>query len=347
MPASPTARSRRKRRRDADHCRTVGGVTILPLCSKRIVPPDPIPDPVMKAIFIDCNQQLEPIFRQVHRSDDPPITVNMAPFARDELPRMLDGYAICLDDHSYMPTALVGRCPTLKHIVFLGTGAASYMDVAALQGLGVKVHTIKGYGDTAVAEHTIALMWAAARDLARMDRAVRGGTWQPLEGVQLTGKILGIIGLGGIGREVARIAGGMGLQVIAWSRTRPADAPVPLVDLDALLARADIVSLHLALNEETRGFLDAARFARMKRGAILVNTARAALVDEAALMQALAGGTIRHAALDVFHAEPLKADHPLTRMENVTLSAHAAFRTPEASMTLLRRAIDIVRKISA
>jgi D-3-phosphoglycerate dehydrogenase / 2-oxoglutarate reductase len=301
----------------------------------------------MTAIFIDCNQQLEPIFRQVQRPDDPAIVLNTVPFAREELPRVLADHAICLDDHSYMPTELVRQCPTLKHIVFLGTGAASYMDVAALTALGVTVHTIKGYGDVAVAEHTIALMWAAARDLAHMDRAVRQGTWEPREGVQLSGKTLGIIGLGGIGREVARIAAGMGLEVIAWNRTKVADSPVPMVDLDELLARADIVSLHLALNEETRGLIDAARFARMKHGAILVNTARGALVDEAALLSALQDGSLRHAALDVFHNEPLKADHPLAGMANVTLSAHAAFRTPEASMTLLRRAIDIVKRISA
>src|SRR5215510_12001791 len=131
----------------------------------------------MKTIFIDCNQQLAPIFQQVHRPDDPPIAVNTAPFAAQDLPRLLDGYAICLDDHSYMPTEVVAQCAALKHIVFLGTGAASYMDVAALARRGVAVHTIKGYGDAAVAEHTIALMWAAARDVAHMDRAVRVGFW--------------------------------------------------------------------------------------------------------------------------------------------------------------------------
>src|SRR5262245_50114925 len=301
----------------------------------------------MKAIFIDCNQQLEPIYRRVLKPDDPPIVVNTASFERHELPRVIDGYAICLDDHSYLPTDLVAQCKALRHVVFLGTGAASYMDVAALKDLGVTVHTIKGYGDTAVAEHTVALMWSAARDVARMDRAVRGGTWQPLEGVQLTGKTLGIIGLGGIGREVARIAAGMGMTVIAWNRTPLKDAPVPLVDIDTLLANADVLSLHLVLNDETRGFLDAARLRRIKPGAILVNTARGALVDEAGLMAALENGTLRHAALDVFHAEPLRADHPLARRDDVTLSAHAAFRTPEASMTLLRRAIDIVRTIAA
>jgi D-3-phosphoglycerate dehydrogenase len=118
-----------------------------------------------------------------------------------------------------------------------------------------------------------------------------------------------------------------------------------MVELDELLQTSDIVSLNLVLNDETRGFLDKARIARMKPGVILINTARGALVDEAALIEALKSGHIRHAALDVFHNEPLKANHPLAGMDNVTVSAHAAFRTLEASMTLLRRAIDIVKRI--
>ena len=207
------------------------------------------------------------------------------------------------------------------------------------------VHTIKGYGDTAVAEHAIALMMACCRDIARMDRDMRSGSWTPREGMQLHGKTLGIIGLGGIGQEVARIARGIGMDVVAWNRSPRPDAGLRLVDLGTLLATSDVISLNLTLNDETRGFLNADRIARLKPGAILINTARGALVDEPALIAALQNGRIRHAGLDVFHAEPLKSDHPLARLDNVTLSAHAAFRTLEASMTLLRRAIDIVRRI--
>ena len=140
-------------------------------------------------------------------------------------------------------------------------------------------------------------MFACARDLARMDRSIRAGTWRPREGVQLQGKTLGIIGLGGIGAEVARIAKGIGMEVIAWNRTPRPEAGVPLVELDTLLATSDVVSLNLTLNDETRGFLDAERIARMKPGAILVNTARGALIDEGALIDALRTGHIRHAGL--------------------------------------------------
>jgi D-3-phosphoglycerate dehydrogenase / 2-oxoglutarate reductase len=120
---------------------------------------------------------------------------------------------------------------------------------------------------------------------------------------------------------------------------------VPQVEIEELLERSDVISLNLLLSDETRGFLDADRVARIKPGAILVNTARGALIDEEALIDALTSGRISRAGLDVFHAEPLKADHPLARLDNVTLSPHAAFRTPEASENLIRRALDIVRKV--
>ena len=297
----------------------------------------------MKALFLDCNDQLAPVWQRVIRPDDPAMDVNRQPYAQGELPRVLQGYDICIDDHSYLPTDLVDRCDALKHIVFLGTGPASYMNLAELAARGIKVHTIRNYGDTAVAEHSIALMFAACREIARMDREVRDGTWVPHEGVQLLGKTLGVIGLGGIGSEVLRMGRGLGMEVIAWNRSpRPG---ARLVSREELLARSDVISMNLTLNDETRGFLGAAEFARMKPGVIFVNTARAALVDEDAFIAALQSGRIRHAGLDVFHAEPLDPANPLAHMDNVTITAHAAFRTLEASMTLLRRAIDIVRDI--
>ena len=299
----------------------------------------------MKTIFLDCNDQLAPVWQMIVKPDDPAIDVNMTPFARDELPRVLADYEIAIDDHSYMPTELVAQCPSLKHIVFLGTGPASYMNVGEIEARGIKVHIIKGYGDTAVAEHSIALMVAAARDVARMDRGIRAGTWTPHDGVQLKGKTLGVIGLGGIGQEVARMGAGLGMDVIGWNRTKHTDIKIPMVDIDTLLVKSDVVSMNLTLGDETRGFLSAERIGRMKPGVIFVNTARGALADEAALIAALQSGHIRHAGLDVFHAEPLKADHPLAQIPNVTLTAHAGFRTLEASMTLLRRAVDIVQSI--
>ncbi len=300
----------------------------------------------MKTIFVDCTDQLEPLFNQARAPGDPPIDVNKTTPSADELPKVLDGYEACLDDHSYFTPAVLERCRTLRHIVFLGTGAASYVDLDAAAARGITVHTIKGYGDVSVAEHSIALMFAAARGIAKMDRAVRAGAWDKVEGVQLAGRTLGVIGLGGIGREVARIGAGIGMQVIAWNRTPQPTAPVPLVPLDDLLARADVVSVHLGLTDETRGFLDAKRLARLKPGCILINTARGAIIDEAALIAALGSGHIAHAGLDVFTTEPLPVDHPLRRLDTVTLCPHAGFLTGEAALELLRRGIAIVRELA-
>ncbi len=303
----------------------------------------------MKGLFLDANGALADVFHQVLRPTDPPIDVNLEEdIPQGQLVSRLQGYDFILDDHSYLPTADLAQCKQLKHVIFLGTGARSYMNVEELAELGITVHIIKNYGDTAVAEHAIALMWAAARGLAFMDRGMRAGQWLRSEGIQLTGKTLGLIGYGGIGAEVARIAAGSGMRVLAWNRTpKPPAIGVSFVPLETLLAESHVVSLHLLLNDETRGFLSAERIAAMRPGALLVNTARGAVVDEAAMIAALKSGHLGHAALDVFTQEPLPVPHELTTLDNVTLSAHSAFRTPEANENLIRFALDIADTLVA
>jgi len=297
-------------------------------------------------VFVDANESLAVIFERLEKSGDPKVRINRNPdIMPDQYPKLLDGAAIAIVDHTALPTEVAKQCTGLKHVVFLGTGARSYMNPEELGGLGIEVHLIKGYGDTAVAECAIALMWAAARGIAQMDREMRAGSWLREDGMQLTGKTLGLIGFGGIAAEVARIALGSGMRVIAWNRTPKKFAGVEFVTLEALLAQSQVVSLHLLLNDETRGFLSRERIAAMKPGVILVNTARGAMVDEAAMIDALKSGHIRHAGLDVFNIEPLPADHPLTELPNVTLSAHSAFRTPEASENLIHAAWEHCRRI--
>jgi D-3-phosphoglycerate dehydrogenase len=301
----------------------------------------------VKTIFMDCNDQLAPLFAKVHGPGDPPITVNKRVVEGDAVAGLLDGFEAGINDHTYMPAGILERCRTLKHIVFLGTGAASYIDVAAAERLGIRVHTIKGYGDVSVAEHTIALMMACARGVARMDGEIRRGTWRTVEGIQLKGRTLGLVGLGGIGREVARIGAALGMTVIAWNRSPKQEPGVTMVPLDDLLARSDVVSVHLTLGDETKGFVSDTRLQKLKRGAILINTARGAIVDEAALARHLASGHIASAGLDVFGTEPLPADHPLAKLDNVVLTAHAGFCTGEAATELLRRAVEIVKTLNA
>jgi D-3-phosphoglycerate dehydrogenase / 2-oxoglutarate reductase len=301
----------------------------------------------VRGVFVDANEALAVIFERLAKPGDPTVRIHRDPEATpDQLPGILDGAEIAVVDHTALPTAIAKKCSGLKHVVFLGTGARSYMNPEELAELGIAVHLIRGYGDTAVAESAIALMWAAARGIARMDREMRAGTWLREDGMQLTGKTLGLIGFGGIAAEVARIALGSGMRVVAWNRSPKNFPGVEFVTLEKLLAESHVVSLHLLLNDETRGFVTRERIAAMRPGVILVNTARGAMVDEAAMIDALKSGHIRHAGLDVFNIEPLPADHPLTKLPNVTLSAHSAFRTPEASENLIGAAWEHCRRIA-
>ena len=300
----------------------------------------------MRGVFIDANKSLADIFERQRKPGDPEVNVNLNPdITAEDVPAALGGAGIIIVDHTQLPTDIAIKCAGLKHVVFLGTGARSYMNPEELSEIGIAVHLIKGYGDTAVAECAIALMWAAARGLAAMDRGMRAGNWLRDDAMQLTGKTLGLIGFGGIAAETARIALGSGLRVIAWNRTPKNFAGVEFVSLEKLLASSDVVSLHLLLNDETRGLITGKHIAAMKPGVILVNTARGAIVDETAMIDALKSGHIRHAGLDVFNIEPLPADHPLTKLPNVTLSAHSAFRTPEASENLIHAAWEHCRRI--
>jgi D-3-phosphoglycerate dehydrogenase len=301
----------------------------------------------VRGVFVDANGSLADIFERQNKPNDPPVRINRnADITADQVPALLDGAEIVIIDHTPLPTDIARHCTGLKHVVFLGTGARSYMNPEELAELGVEVHLIKGYGDTAVAECAIALMWSAARGISRMDREMRAGNWLREDGTQLTRKTLGLIGFGGIAAEVARIALGSGMRVIAWNRSPKKHPAVEFVDIDTLLAQSHVVSLHLLLNDETRGFLSRERIAAMRSGVILVNTARGAMVDEAAMIDALKSGHIRHAGLDVYNIEPLPADHPLTKLPNVTLSAHSAFRTPEASENLMGAAWEHCRRIA-
>jgi D-3-phosphoglycerate dehydrogenase len=297
----------------------------------------------MKARFFDCPPFLHEMYQGELATIVPDLEINVGDPSRAEAIALLADAAFAMNDHTKMDEAFLAACPSLRSIVFLGTGAASYIDLAAAERLGIRVRAYGGYGDQSVAEHAVALMFAAARQVATMDRAIRGGHWETLEGIELAGKVLGVVGTGGIGKAMVRLGSGLGMRVIAWNRSGvPGDLPCRAVDLDALLGEADVVSLHLSLNEGSRGMIDRRRIRLIRPGAILINTARGAILDEPALVEALQEGRIRHAGLDVFADEPLAENHPLTRLDNVTLTSHAAFMTQEASERLLRMALEIL-----
>jgi D-3-phosphoglycerate dehydrogenase len=238
-------------------------------------------------------------------------------------------------------------CPKLKLISIWGTGTDN-VDLPAAVARGVTVTNTPGANAIAVAEHTVALMLAAAKQLASADQAMRQGGWPRNLVPQLRGKRLGLVGTGLIGREVAGMARGLGMQVVAWTfhpSARLADSlGLRYVELDELLRTSDIVSLHLRATPETRHFLTRARLAMLKPGAILVNTARGALIDEAALVECLQEKRIACAGLDVFEAEPLPAGHPLLGLSNVLLTPHAAGMTPEVIQNGLAMAVENIER---
>jgi len=251
----------------------------------------------MSVCYLDCSPFMRALLTPDLASRLTGLRVYDEPESPDAVVERLRGAIVAINGHTPMPEALLRSCQGLRSIVFLGSGASSYIDVDAAAGLGIVVRTVMGYGDRTVAEHAMALMLDASRRVTEMDRSLRADQWEPLEGIDLAGKRLGVIGTGGIGTTFMRMAEAFGMDAVAWNRSAGA---TPLVRLEELLETSDVISLHLALTAETRGFLDASQLARLRPGAILINTARGALIDEVALIAALTEGRLRHAALDVF-----------------------------------------------
>lgn len=250
---------------------------------------------------------------------------------------------LAMRERTIFSPEIIARLPRLKFFNMTGRRARGLDDLARA---GVTVSTTGG-SDTGedTAEHALALILAAVRDLAAGDAAIRVGRFQEgvAPGFRLAGKTLGVLGLGRIGDKLAGYARALGMNVIAWSRSmtdaKAATASVEPVSREELFARSDIVSIHLVLSDETRGMVDAAALARMRPGAILVNTSRAPIVDEPALLAALHSGRIR-AALDVFMDEPLPAGHKLIAAPNTVLTPHLGYTTLEAYAQFYRSSIE-------
>jgi D-3-phosphoglycerate dehydrogenase len=237
------------------------------------------------------------------------------------------------------------QLPKLRMITTCSIGTDS-VDVAAAKARGITVCNIPERTVPMVAEHLFAMMLAAAKQLPRETAEIRAGRWNLCSNVYLRGKTLGIVGTGNVGSELARLAQAIGMDVIAWtfnpSPERAAALGVTFVELDALLARSDVVSLNVKLSPETEGLIGAAELARMKHDAILLNGARGPVVDMDALCATLAAGRLFAVALDVFPIEPLPADAPILAFDNVVLTPHAADQTPEAVTGINEGAVENV-----
>jgi len=237
------------------------------------------------------------------------------------------------------------KLPRLKLLVTTGMRNAS-IDVGAAVGRGVIVCGTAGL-PYPTAELAWGLILALARRIPIEDRATREGRWQVSCGLGLNGKTLGVIGLGGLGSRVAKVGRAFEMDVIAWSQNltaaRAAEVGATLVTKDELLARADVVSIHLVLGDRTRGLIGARELSRMKPTAFLVNTSRGPIVDEAALVTAVRQGTIAGAGLDVYDEEPLPLDHPLRNLPNTVITPHLGYVTEEGYRIFYGQALEDVK----
>ena len=238
---------------------------------------------------------------------------------------------------------LMARAPHLRVIAKNGAGVDS-VDLAAAARLGIQVKVAAGANANAVAEHALALMLSLIRNLSTMDRQVRAGYWPPIayQGRDFRGSVVGILGFGSIGQQAAHLASCLGAQVCVYRRPHQTleCAYETLDDLHAFLARVDILSLHCPLNAQTRGLIGERELAAMKPGALLVNTARGPVVDEAALVAALQRGHLAGAGLDTFDVEPLDPQHALLQLHQVVLTPHVAGMTSDAALRVALMTAD-------
>ena len=233
--------------------------------------------------------------------------------------------------------------PKLKLLIAASVGVDE-IDLSAAKAHGVIVCNVPGKTSPTVAEHAFGLMFAAAKRAPAQTAALKRGVWSPQQNMLLQGKTLGIVGLGNTGTQIARLAKGIGMNVLAWTFTpsdqRARESGVRFVAFDDLLRQSDVVSLHVALTDRTRYLIGQRELGLMKRGALLVNCSRGAVVDTDALVDALNSGHLSGAALDVFEQEPLPRNSPLLSCENVVLTPHVADSTPEARAALREGVVE-------
>lgn len=267
------------------------------------------------------------------------------------LSRLADAeIAINVRAYTLFDEELFAALPRLRMVAIFGTGTDNF-DLDAATRHGVVVANAPGANARSVAEQAIALMFAVARNIPAYDRDTRAGHWRHYEGIELQGKTLGVIGLGAIGQQIARMGAGLGMKVLGWSlrrdEGRAAAVGVELVEPGVLYRKADVVSLSIALSDRTRGLIGARELSLMKATAILINTARGPLIDEPALIDALRARRIYGAGLDVFTTEPVAADNPLLALDNVVLAPHAGWVTNEARQRLLGAPVQNIRNYLA
>lgn len=304
----------------------------------------------MKAVFLDTNSlddlDLSPIADCVEELVCYPAT------ASEQVAERIAGFDVVITNKVVLNAERMAAADTLKLICVVATGVNN-IDLEAASAKGIVVCNSQGYGVHSVAQHVLGLMLALHTRLLDYDRAVRKGDWNRTDQfcllgfpiLELNGRTLGIVGYGALGQEVARLAACFGMQVLVSARPGSTDLPTGRVAFDEVLSRADVISLHCPLTEQTRNLIDAQALAQMKQGSFLINAARGGIVDEAALKAALLNGHLGGAATDVLSEEPPRNGNPLLDpgIPNLIVTPHSAWGSVQARQTIIDQTAENIR----
>ncbi len=302
---------------------------------------------VRKIVFPDAEESLAPLFTGLRLS------------ILEELGEFIIFYGSQPDDETFihriadanavisgwgLSNTVLAALPDLEIISFTGLGVSTFIDLAETTRRNITVtHTLSA--SETIAEHTMGLMLDAARHISRLDRDIRKGFWSTeLVGLDLKGKTLGLVGFGRIAQAVVPLAQAFGMKVVCWTRNpnqqRAAQFNIDFMELDQLLTASDVISLHLSLTPETERLINADRLRLLKPGALIINTARSKIIDEKAFTELLRSGHIGAAGIDVFDDEPISPTHPFIEFDNVVMTPHVAYNTPDALEEMFDTAIE-------
>lgn len=245
----------------------------------------------------------------------------------------------------HLPNEVINQSKKLKVMSFVGFGVKNYIDIGYIRQKGIQITNTPGYGDNSVAEHALALLLSLTKQIVKSHNQMQKGIWdQSSYSMELKGKTIGLVGMGGIGGRMAKLCKAVGMNVISWTfnpdQMRSKELGIRFVELDELFRTSDFVSIHLPYTDQTIGLIGSKELSKMKQGSLFINTARSEIVETNALLECLLTGKIAGAGLDVFDNEPISDDNPFIKMENVIMTPHIAFNTPDSVTNMLKIAVQ-------
>lgn len=302
----------------------------------------------MRIVYVDAGENIKKLLTKelitpLQQNSNFEIFLGTPSTKEEALQRVKDADGILLGRH--LSNEIIEQCEKLKIISFVGYGVKNYLDIDFIRNQGITITNTPGYGDNAVAEHALTLLLSLTKNMVRNHTRLQKDIWNQVDNsLEVRGKTIGLVGIGSIGERMAELCKALGMNVICWTfhpnKQRSKRLGIRFVNLDELFSQSDFVSLHLPYTDQTKGMIGERELSKMKQGSLFINTARAELVETDVLIKYLSNGKIAGAGLDVFDEEPLPENDRLLKLDNVILSPHVAFNTPESVKNMLKIAIN-------